>query len=258
MQAAYEAGKAEAEAICGADCNDLTRAVYGMAAVIRAAGRPVTWGDLARRWHYPLAGATGRETVEHWAGAMEGVLSSDYESREVGQLFRSDGSAEWRFHDLPAGPPSGDEIDKRAAALIDSEIKRKYPKVRRNTKRYRELADSVRDKARGVIRDEIRASMRRRVEDLRDWWKRDGQRPFYKAIADGEHLAALAADVLALKPDSERAAAKRDRAAEIMDRAAKRIERTENRIERAEAILNTLDTGDLEYATDTGRNPQAV
>ena len=59
------------------------------------------------------------------------------------------------------------DLEQETTAYIDREIKRAYPTVRRNTKRYKELANSVKDKARPLTAGSLKARMQAQFDRLK-------------------------------------------------------------------------------------------
>lgn len=212
---AFERGAQIARERFGAECREFDIALWGMAEVFKAAGRPETTPrDMADRWHYPLASAAPNYNgFDNWAKVfpmvckgLESAERAPYEAREFlsgRSIGMSPGyHAEQTLAELNH-PPT---IDRRADQLLDSEIKRKFPKVRRGSKRFKELADSKRDLARQFVRDDLSAQYARQLAEARQRFAEESKRLDVVA-KHAAHLQSLAADLVALDPLCEVAAA---------------------------------------------------
>lgn len=243
-QEAYARGVAIAEQRFGAETRDFDRAIWGMTEVIRAGGRDVEPMDVANRWHYPLASADKNHLFERWQSWFASVVADSvkaelpFECR--GLMDGRDTRNWWRFRNAQNAVDalnSSAVIDKKAADLIDSEIKRKFPKVRRNTKKWNELADSVREKAKGFVREDLRRSAETQLAQLDEWMNSAEERRERDSItqtADGK--AARAADMLAIDPDNVAAKELAQLAERIREKLAERVAS----MERNRPTLETL------------------
>jgi hypothetical protein len=141
-------------------------------------------------------------------------------------------------------PGSGDPdqleevIRKETEGLIDREIKRAFPNVRRNTKRYKELVSQVWDKAERSIREYLQRRWNDYLRDARATAER-----IMKDISSWESLAlsriSMAKDVQVFLPDSEVAKLTITRAEKILERMHKAKEFIQEELARREAIRLT-------------------
>lgn len=228
MQNSYNAGVKVAEEKFGAECREFDRAIWGVTAAMNANGRGVTEREVVNRWHYPLASAAPHYNgLDNWRKAFPGVWKGynetklGYESRELfsgravyhGRTSAYDVAAQVRLLD------NLEHIDKRAADLFDSEVKRAHPGIRKNSKRYKQLADEKRELAREIIRGDIRKEVRRLAAEFSECADRE-TKWLAKPLDDAARLAEVAADLRALNPGCQVA----DEVAAIADRLRSRAE----------------------------------
>ena len=215
-RAASDAAKSEP------DVRGFDRALDGVNAALKAVGRGYAGRmETANRWHNPLASENGEAPFEEVVKRMEWVLAEiprDLDSRyefdprahePYGSVYEALGQMEYYSH------PEGEGFDKEVDALIDRNIKERFPKTRRNTKRYGELHDQVLQKAQSLMRDDFRKKAERHAKAVGER-AQEGLRKAEEALRKlGEDPRIL--DLLALKPDSE--VAKKAEAAIVAKRA---------------------------------------
>ena len=235
---AYDQGVAAAVKMLEGERHPYTEMCHGLAAAMVAAGRSVDKPlDLSHRWHDPLAGSTPEYVVnpeemirrmEAMARALaeKGYLYSGglpYEVRKlVERDFRYDGtfridSAASKVRDAL----SEEWITREASVMIDSEIKRKHPKMRRGTKTYKALYESVEDKAHGIVRQQKVNEAKCALMEAEAWLLEDTEWSggfAYKrkcVLGHAGYLQTVADDIAALVPESTSIVGLRERAAHV-------------------------------------------
>src|SRR3990167_1389282 len=113
----------------------------------------------ASRWHNALCYVSDKDVLEYdiWAKAafdlhMAQMAKAAYNCRLESYRYQS-----CSYVSLP-------DLEQETTAYIDREIKRAYPAVRRNAKRFKDLAESVQVKARKITAKSLIA----RMESQRD------------------------------------------------------------------------------------------
>lgn len=212
----YQEGVAKAEASFGEETREFDRAIWGMASVLHNRGRLPSfdpesrpWRDFVWRWHDPLASADFRQphSFALWAKLFPLVADPKGEvSWPYAALPVKDGGLVPLYLEQAADialAAMRDEavIARKADELLDREIKRAYPKVRRGTKRYKELAESKRELAKGYVQESLRDEARGKVRAVLN--RLDSQE-LSCAVAAAEKfetgLRERAADLLAINP----------------------------------------------------------
>jgi hypothetical protein len=219
MQAIYEQGERKAEVRFGAECRPFDRAIWGMAEVMRAAGRdlPDDWQEpgskfsaFVSRWHFPLAGAQAGDTLDRWRKEFPWAASMGLK-RESSTIYYAMGALtldEARWAAAAINDP--EFLAKQADALLDREIKRAFPKVRRNTKKYRELADSKREQAIAMEREDAIERFKRKLHSAEEFVNRQ-LKELDKREHDADYWLVTAGDLEALDPNCPWAAEARKR-----------------------------------------------
>ena len=246
---AFERGAQIAREKFGAECREFDIALWGMAEVFKAAGRPETTPmEMSVRWHYPLASAAPNYNgFDNWAKVFPIVCKgydsperAPYEAREF-LSGRSSGMSPAYYAEQTLAelnhPPA---IDRRANQLLDSEIKRAFPKVRRGSKRFKELADSKRDKARELVRADLSAQYARQVAEARQRFAAEAKR-LAKVADHAAHLQELAADLAALNPLCEVSAALKSAGDSLAGRVSATIANNGRILDKLSAGLTVSD-----------------
>lgn len=175
----------------------------------------------ASRWHNPLCmvQANQVEDFELWAKL---VLDA-----HLGQLKHV--TDKWKLETYryqSCSYVSLPDLETETTTFLDREIKRVYPTVRRNTKRYKELVESVRDKARKLTAESLKSRMQAQHDRLKasvDGDKREAD----KVRAVAYELETASTWVTRLGLDSEQlGSATRD----MLDAALAHAARIENRL----------------------------
>jgi hypothetical protein len=247
LQVIYQEAREAAMAEHGEDYSHYAGALRGMAAVLTAQGRPATWRDLNLRWHYPLASAEEHVTIADWAKWLDGAILQFGIPHSVRSL--SDSLADWhstRKIDNATGSCRDEAGIVRAAEhWIDTEIKMVHG-TRRGTKRYKELAMSVRDEAIAGIRQQLREELQRALTDFKRWladeseWENTwrGHAGFAKDVRSHlDHYILKAEDVAALLGETEGVRRARLYVAEALSQLKAREDHYQHYVEEAERVL---------------------
>lgn len=170
MEEVFAAGVREAEEQHGAECRPFDRAIKGSWRCALARGLDVAESDWVNRWHCPLAGAGDGTpmTFAHWQRAVRLEVEARVRRAVAASLPAAIERSDWRsgcVHDALWKVSDCDIIARERDLLIDGEIKRAHPKMRRGTKAWAALAESVKVKANGVVRDRLRDDLRREFRE---------------------------------------------------------------------------------------------
>lgn len=221
----YLTGCRKADEMFGAETRPFDRAILGLTEMLNHQGVNEDRWQVGNRWHNPLASASGNESAAVWASWMHGLLldaikqSERYEFKEAFERcnYWRTCNAEGATHAL------GDEdgIKQEAETLIAREIKQAYPSVRKNTKRWRELRDGVREKAVKVVKEQRLQKAKHEFEDLKRYTESELIKEIDRANRQAIHMETMVRDVEALVGVTERTEEVRRLAQEIRDRVTR-------------------------------------
>lgn len=203
-QELFEAGKRAADRLYGAEARPYDRALGGVFMMLTGE-EPTTRDvmDVARRWHNPLAGVSDEVDAEAVVFQMAHVL--DWAVKDVRDSYEMDRGLEpsaWLVSGRLERIHSPEHVERLAAGMIDAEIKRKFPGVRRGSRRYKELADSVHAKAVAIAKGDAMREADKAVASVRAEAGRYERENVQAALGRTQWIEALARDVDTLSPGS--------------------------------------------------------
>ncbi|MFA4870996.1 MAG: hypothetical protein WC623_22545 [Pedobacter sp.] len=169
IQSIYIDGQKSAEKL--GDINDYTRVIYGVEAVLRSKGVNVSANDLANIYHMPLAMVPLKTPIDQISRMLEGELqrtvsgNPDYETthgisyQNIRYLINKIETA--KRHD-----PKTDENE-----IIESSIKHKFSKIRKNSKQYKEEVIKIGDRALELAKKNKEESILSAARDLKSHYE---------------------------------------------------------------------------------------
>ncbi len=158
LESDYREGFPIADAVHGAETRPWDRVLHGVANVLQKRGIPIDYRKVAEIWHYPTVSMNDQmSALEVWKW-LDSALYEDatkyphyeYSDRHFDHLISL--ARPYRSYH-----PGELDFDRAVDDFIDLEIKRAYPKVRRGTKKYKELHGQVIERARKLIEDQVSA-----------------------------------------------------------------------------------------------------
>ena len=248
-QVAFTAGReAEASRIraAGEEPRGYDLAAGGVAAALKASGRVADAGEIASRWHDPLASAGPTATLPDLVRQMEGVLTprSGYtplNSMSTASDKLNERSWSWRLSEsVPV---------RKVEDVVDEIIKSGASDVRRGTKRYEEMAAQVRGEAASRARGYERVQLEQAIKKLQGELSVKQNYSLGSTLADAEKTATYfeerGRDVLALRPSSDAAQKAVEHGAELRAKAAAVRGRFTQRIDNLQTRLDELAKADV-------------
>jgi hypothetical protein len=174
LESDYREGFLIADAEFGVETRPWDRVLHGIANVLRKRGIQIDYMKIAEIWHYPTASMDDKISAADVFRQMDSALWEDkkryeyykYSDRHFDHLF-SMAHMHRSYH------PGELDFDKAVDDLIDREIKRTYPKIRRGTKKYAELYGQVFKQAQKIVSDEVANVKERERQDLSKLYERD-------------------------------------------------------------------------------------
>lgn len=227
----YLNGVLEAEQEYGSECRNYDRVLRGVSHVLRHAGvSNVGFMALSQRWHDPLAGVDMTVHPMRIFQWMEGKLGTP-KSVELGSSWRLYKVSEDSYITKGA-------FLKKVDELIDSNIKRAYPKTRRNTKQYKELYAQVFEKATKIVYDELVEKKKHAVEQLKKYYWGEVVPSMDKVLDNLSYYTICAEDVKAVISDSKEVAKTLE--------AVKKVEKeVADKLAYYESSINELENSDI-------------
>ncbi len=198
----YRAGRSKIKAAIP-DINEYGETLHGVAAVLKTRGVETTARELSDIFHDPLVSVRPNDTFEMILNMVEAVASRGLRTASTPGQYQS--GHDWRGYHLSQAMRvlSSDSISAAADQMIDTQIKQKYPKTRRNTKRYKELKAKVLDKAIEYARADAIAEAETKVSEYERYIKGELQREVNDAENHAQWASKRVKIILGLNPESE-------------------------------------------------------
>lgn len=174
LEADYREGFPLADVMHGAEARPWDRVLHGIANVLQKRGVSISHMKVAEIWHYPTASFNDQMSAAEVWKWIDSALVEDFQRHQVYEYSdRHFDHLVSLAHPYRSYHPGELDFDRAVNDLIDREIKRGYPKVRRGTKKYAELRDQVIEQAKKIVSDEVRSVQKGEREKVADRYERD-------------------------------------------------------------------------------------
>jgi hypothetical protein len=198
----FNEGVAEARLQMGAEVRPIDEAMFGLRAVLRAGGQEYAIPDLWNRWHYPVgmhpAGvgiAEIKKSIVHAAHQMVERFTNEFQSssRDRYYIIRHawDQVRLWDFK-------------RQVAQLVENDIRRHKPGIRKNNKEFKRLVQLVFAEAQMAILKQMADNLTRQIGTLKIHLEADKGGTIAQDASglakSGAYLRSVAADISILNP----------------------------------------------------------
>jgi len=203
-ETAFNAGMAEARIKFGAECRPVDETLHALRAVLKEGGREYEVMDLYNRWHAPISFAEGQPLerlidliiaeATRIAGHYRMTLGQETRDRNYIITHAWDQVRLWDFK-------------RQVLQLIETDIRRHKPGLRKNNVEFKRLAQMVFAEAQMAILQVMADKLTRQMGTLRIHLEEEKPGTIAKEAAEhrrsGEYLISIAGDLRVLGHDSE-------------------------------------------------------
>ncbi len=201
LQSIYEDGQKSAEKL--GDINDYTRVVYGLSAVLKSKGVVIKPMELANIWHMPLVMIKLNMKIDQVIKSMEGEFKRFADGNMPYEIEHGLSYQNISYYINKIESAKNHDPQKDVDNIIEYNIKQKYPKIRKNSKQYKEQVSIISDKALNLAKKNKEESIKESIKSLQEYYNNTAKKTISKAREHAKDYESRSDVIEALIPNSE-------------------------------------------------------